>query len=192
MKGIDTINVLHNELKQNEIVWLLLYKKGSTQSDCAFSNFEAASKKINHGVLLHADVNTTRDIHPVYNCNSVPTLLQFKKGELINLVKGCQKPEHFQSIFKNASPVPVVQGDKKAVNRVTVYTTPTCSWCTTIKKHLNQNGVKYSEIDVSKNQKAAQEMARKSGQQGVPQTDINGQVVIGFDRNKINNLLGIN
>ena len=49
----------------------------------------------------------------------------------------------------------------------------------------------YSEINVSKDQNAAEAMVRKSGQQGVPQTDINGTMVIGFDKVKINKLLGI-
>jgi glutaredoxin len=47
-------------------------------------------------------------------------------------------------------------------------------------------------VDVSKDQKAAEEMVRRSGQQGVPQTDINGEMIVGFDRNRINTLLGIN
>ena len=81
---------------------------------------------------------------------------------------------------------------KKAAKNVTVYTTPTCSWCTTVKRYLNENGIHYREIDVAADQKAAEEMVKKSGQQGVPQTDINGQVVVGYDKTKINMLLGIN
>ncbi len=60
-----------------------------------------------------------------------------------------------------------------------------------VKTHLKNNGVKYSEVDVSKDQKAVEAMVRKSGQQGVPQTDINGAMVIGFDKVRINKLLGI-
>jgi glutaredoxin len=47
-------------------------------------------------------------------------------------------------------------------------------------------------VDVSVDQKAAEEMVRKSGQQGVPQTDINGEIIVGFDKTRINTLLGIN
>ncbi len=57
---------------------------------------------------------------------------------------------------------------------------------------MDQNAIKYKEIDVSKDQKAAEAMVRKSGQQGVPQTDIGGQMIVGFDKVKINTLLGIN
>jgi glutaredoxin len=47
-------------------------------------------------------------------------------------------------------------------------------------------------VNVAANQKAAEEMARNSGQQGVPQTDINGEIIVGFDKPRIDRLLGIN
>ncbi|PLX14769.1 MAG: NrdH-redoxin [Salinivirgaceae bacterium] len=72
-----------------------------------------------------------------------------------------------------------------------MYTTPTCTYCTSLKNYLNDKSVSYTEIDVSKDHQAAEEMVKRSGQQGVPQTVINGQVVIGFDRAKINQLLNI-
>ncbi|MBL7024076.1 MAG: glutathione S-transferase N-terminal domain-containing protein [Candidatus Marinimicrobia bacterium] len=77
------------------------------------------------------------------------------------------------------------------VKKVVMFTTPTCSHCTTAKRYLRENGIKFKEIDVSRNQKAAQDMLRKTGQQGVPQLWINNRPVVGFDRNKINSLLGI-
>ena len=76
--------------------------------------------------------------------------------------------------------------DKKVI----MFTTPTCSHCTTAKRYLREKGIKFKEIDVSRNQKAAQDMVRKTGQQGVPQLWINNRPVVGFDRNKINSLLG--
>jgi glutaredoxin-like YruB-family protein len=81
--------------------------------------------------------------------------------------------------------------DEKPAKNVTVFTTPTCSWCTTLKRHLDAHQIRYREVDVSKDQKAAEAMVRRSGQQGVPQTDINGQMIVGFDRERINRLLDI-
>lgn len=75
--------------------------------------------------------------------------------------------------------------------RVTVYTTPTCGFCLMLKRHLAQKGIRYVEKDVSKDVAAAQEMIKKSGQRGVPVTDINGRIVVGFNRGLINRLLGI-
>lgn len=192
MKGIASLNDLKTELEANETLWLLLYKKGSSQSDCAFDNFSKAELKAKGTVLCYADVNDVRDIHPEYKITTVPSLLNFEKGQLRNIVKGCYQPEQFKAIFEKTPFVVTSKGDEKPQKNVTVYTTPTCTWCTTIKRHLQEHGVKYREIDVSADQKAAEEMVRKSGQQGVPQTDINGQIIVGFDKNRINSLLGIN
>jgi glutaredoxin len=52
-------------------------------------------------------------------------------------------------------------------------------------------GVRYSDIDVSRDQKIAEDLVKRSGQQGVPQTDINGQIIVGFDQKRIDTLLGL-
>ena len=64
---------------------------------------------------------------------------------------------------------------------VKVYSTPTCPYCHMLKDWMKKKNVKFEDIDVSKDQEAAMEMVRKSGQMGVPQTSINGKVIIGFD-----------
>jgi glutaredoxin-like YruB-family protein len=192
MKKIASLQELKDEIKTNENVWLLLFKKGSEQSDCAFRNFEKAALNVTAVVLCIANVNEVRDIHPEYKINSVPSLLNFEKGELKNIVKGCHQPEQFSAIFEKVAFVAKLGAEDKPQKNVTVYTSPTCSWCTTLKRHLDVHGVKYREINVATDQKAAEEMVRKSGQQGVPQTDINGQMIVGFDRVRINTLLGIN
>lgn len=191
MKGISNLNVLKQELQLNENVWLLLFKKGSEQSDCAYKNYVEADEAVKNSVLYSADVNEVRDIHGEYNITSVPALLNFENGELKNILKGCYQPEQFNAIFEKSSFVAAKKGEGKLQKRVTVYSTPTCSWCTTVKRHLQENGIQYREIDVSTNQKAAEEMVKRSGQQGVPQTDINGVMVVGFDKIRINSLLGI-
>lgn len=192
MKEIKSLLVLKNELQSNEDVWLLLYKQGSTQSDCAFKNFVKTDSITKKNALLHANTNKVRDIHPEYNITSVPTLINFENGQLKNIVKGCYQPEQFNAIFEKSSFTATVRDEKKPQKSVTVYTTPTCTWCTTIKRHLQENGIQYREIDVSADQKAVEDMVRKSGQQGVPQTDINGEMIVGFDKTRINTLLGIN
>jgi len=74
---------------------------------------------------------------------------------------------------------------------VLIYTTPTCQYCSKAKSYLRERGIPFRELDVSKNPSAAREMVRKSGQMGVPVLDINGKVIIGFDKAKINQSLGI-
>jgi glutaredoxin-like YruB-family protein len=168
----------------------LMYKKGSEASDCSFTNIKKATSETENVNVLSADVGQVRDIHTKYEISSAPSLLVFEGEKFVKTIKGCNDDGFYKGLFEND--LFSAKSDGKKQKRVTVYTTPTCTWCTTIKRHLDQNGIKYREIDVSKDQKAAEEMVRKSGQQGVPQTDINGQVVVGFDKNRINTLLEIN
>jgi glutaredoxin-like YruB-family protein len=74
---------------------------------------------------------------------------------------------------------------------VKVYTSPTCFWCNTLKNFLNSKGVSYTDIDISRNEEAMAEMVSKSGKSGVPQIDINGQIIVGFSQQRISELLGI-
>lgn len=78
---------------------------------------------------------------------------------------------------------------------VTIYSTPTCGYCTLAKDFLSEKGVEYTEIDVSVDQQKAQEMVEKTGQMGVPVIIINkdGQeeILVGFDQVQLSNLLGL-
>ena len=73
--------------------------------------------------------------------------------------------------------------------QVKVYSTPVCPWCSKTKEFLNENKVQFEEIDVTSDQKAAQEMFKKSGQMGVPVTDIDGEIIVGFDKTKFRKAL---
>ena len=77
------------------------------------------------------------------------------------------------------------------VKKVTIYTTPTCIWCAKTKEFFKEHKVKYREVDVASNQKAAQEMIKKSGQMGVPVVDIDGKTIVGFDEPALRKALGI-
>lgn len=72
---------------------------------------------------------------------------------------------------------------------VAVYTTPNCGFCHQVKAYLSQKGVPFTEYDVSRNPQAAAEMVRLSGQRGVPVVLIDGQVVVGFNRPLLDQLL---
>lgn len=77
------------------------------------------------------------------------------------------------------------------MNNIRVYTTNTCPWCTKVKNYLSSNNISYEEVNVGLNRAAAMEMVNKSGQMGVPVLDIDGKIVVGFDKNRIDNLLGL-
>jgi glutaredoxin 3 len=78
-----------------------------------------------------------------------------------------------------------------AEREVVVYSTPTCPWCTRAKDYLKQVGIDFEEKDVSVDIQAAREMVKVSGQMGVPVLTIDGSVVVGFDKKKIDQLLGL-
>jgi glutaredoxin-like YruB-family protein len=75
--------------------------------------------------------------------------------------------------------------------KVKIYTTPTCPFCLMAKEYLKEKGIDFEEIDVSRNEAAAIEMIQKSGQLGVPVIEIDGQIVIGFDKERIDELLNL-
>jgi glutaredoxin 3 len=63
---------------------------------------------------------------------------------------------------------------------VTVYSTPSCPYCTMAKNYLKQKEIPFEEFDVSQDQPRAEEMVRKSRQMGVPVLDVNGTIIVGF------------
>jgi len=74
---------------------------------------------------------------------------------------------------------------------VTIYTTPSCVYCKMSKAFFEQNNIKYEEKDVTTDDKAREKMIEESGQMGVPVIDIDGKLVVGFDKAKLSELLGI-
>ncbi len=80
---------------------------------------------------------------------------------------------------------------QKKQPRVIVFSTPTCTYCNMAKKYFRQNKVRFRDVDVSRDQAAARDMVRRSGQMGVPVIDIGGKIIVGFDKPKINQLLGL-
>lgn len=77
------------------------------------------------------------------------------------------------------------------MSKIKIYSTPTCVYCETLKIFLKEHNIEFEEIDVSRDKKAQEEMIKKSGQMGVPVVEINGEIIIGFDKKKISELLNI-
>ena len=77
------------------------------------------------------------------------------------------------------------------MKKVRVFSTKMCPYCVTLKNFLKEHNISFEEIDVTEDEVAQKEMIEKSGQMGVPVVDIDGEFVIGFDKEKIIKLLGI-
>lgn len=72
---------------------------------------------------------------------------------------------------------------------VSIYSTPTCTYCRQLKDYLRERGVKFVDYDVSRDDRKAGEMLHKSRQTGVPVLDFNGTVIVGFDKQRIDRLI---
>ena len=72
---------------------------------------------------------------------------------------------------------------------ITIYSTPTCVYCKSLKEYFTEKNIKFEEVDVSVHEKELEKMVAISGQMGVPVVDIDGEVVIGFDKDKIDQIL---
>ncbi|TRZ96235.1 NrdH-redoxin [bacterium] len=75
--------------------------------------------------------------------------------------------------------------------KVKVYSTPTCPWCIRAKQFLKDSSIIFEDVDISADQSAGEEMVKKSGQMGVPVLDIDGEIIIGFDKERIKQTLGL-
>jgi glutaredoxin 3 len=72
---------------------------------------------------------------------------------------------------------------------ITIYTTPSCGFCNLAKAYFRERRLSFTEHDVSRDYGKAEEMVRKSGQMGVPVIDINGKIIVGFDKSRIDSAL---
>ncbi len=72
-----------------------------------------------------------------------------------------------------------------SVRNIKTYTTRTCPHCRRLKEFLEKEGVDFENMDVSSDEKARNEMVEKSSQMGVPVIDIDGEIIIGFNKEKI-------
>ena len=74
---------------------------------------------------------------------------------------------------------------------VKIFSTPGCPYCVTLKEFFKEHNIEFENVDVAENAQAREEMIKKSGQMGMPVVEIDGQIIIGFDKEKISKLLNI-
>ncbi len=77
------------------------------------------------------------------------------------------------------------------MSKVKIYTTPSCVYCKMAKTYFAEHNVQYEELNVANDARLQQEMIQKSGQMGVPVIDVDGKIVIGFDKARLAELVGI-
>lgn len=77
------------------------------------------------------------------------------------------------------------------MHKITIYSTPSCPYCVMAKDFLKENGIDFTDFNVAEDEKAREEMIKKTNQMGVPVIDIDGEIIIGFDKPKISQILEI-
>lgn len=146
----------------------------------------SAENKDTEVKFLKMNVDTEQDIAQILGIMSIPTVVIFKDGLIVDQKVGVQPKEAYESAIneaKNSAP--------SDVKKVTVFSTPTCPYCVMVKNYLKEKNVEFEDVDVSLNAAQAQKMVERSGRMGVPQLWIGNQVVVGFNPPQINMLLGI-
>lgn len=137
------------------------------------------------------EVQDVKGIHKEYAVSSVPTVIVLKNGKEADRFTGAESAAFYALHLAGMAPIHVARPRKRKTPRVTVYTSPGCPPCSLVKTYLRENGIPFTSIDISRDAHAAREIVRRSGKQAVPQIDVNGRIVVGFDRPKLSSLLGI-
>ncbi len=156
----------------------------------ALSELEEFSQEQEEVPVYVVDVQAVNGLHEEFGVEKVPTVLALEDGEVTNVIKGVQSARFYAVHFSGAVAARAGPG-QGATRRVIVYSGPGCPACGRLKSYLRQHGVAFREVDISRNRRAAEKIARRSGQMAVPQTDINGRLVVGFNRAQLDKLLGI-
>ncbi len=135
--------------------------------------------------FVKINVDENPELSSMFGVMSIPTVILFKDGKVAEKKIGIATKTAYIELIeqtKNSKP----SNEEK---EITIFTTQTCPYCHVAKSYLKERKVAYKEIDVSNDQAQAMRMIQKSGAMGVPQLWINNEVVIGFDRERIDMLL---
>lgn len=135
------------------------------------------------------NVDSEQDLAQQFDIMSIPTVVFFKNGKKVTQMIGLADKKDYQATIEKTKNY--VAPAKGAHPKVTVFSTPTCPYCTMAKEYLKQKNIAFEDIDVSRDQVKAMQMVQKSGQMGVPQLWIGDDVIVGFDKPRIDKSLSI-
>ncbi len=175
--------------KHKEFLILLFYADFSSASKRALDELEQFSKEDKQVPVYGIDVERVKGAHKSFGVETVPTTVALRDGKVVQRFEGVESAGFYARMFSGARPS-VYKTAKGAVpRRVIVYSGPGCPACGTAKAYLRRQGVRFREVDIARDPQAAQRLVRRSGQMAVPQIDIDGQLIVGFDQAKIDRIL---
>jgi len=175
--------------KHKEFLIVLFYANFSSASKRALAELEQFSKENEQVAVYVIDVERVKGVHKQFGVENVPTVLALRKGNVAQRLEGVESAQFYARIFSGAYPSHYKRGKSPVSHRVIVYSGPGCPACGTAKAYLRRRGVSFREVDIARDQHAAQSLVRRSGQMAVPQIDIDGHLVVGFDQAKIDRIL---
>ena len=161
-----------------------LFSEAATRGRATFERWCARHPEVEAWAV---DVGEVKGVHRALGVDAVPTIVVVRAGKPERSIVGVQPEECLDAALLGvASPAA-----GKREHRVTVFVTDSCPWCTRVKSYLREKHVQFAEVNVQRDASALRKMVARSGQQGVPQLDIDGSFVVGFDKPRIDALLGI-
>jgi len=173
-----------------ELLVLLFHGSFSTASQRALAELEQFSSEDTHIPVYVLDVEKVKGAHKNFDIKSVPTVVALKSGEVAHRLEGVESAQFYARLFSGARASSYKTADKAAPShRVIVYSGPGCPACGAAKAYLRRQGINFRDIDIARDQHAAQSVVKRSGQMAVPQIDIDGRLIVGFDKTKIDRML---
>jgi glutaredoxin len=178
--------------KQNDAVVVGFFGSFSSASRAAEGAFRKFARENTDQTTLFVDVAEVKGIHKRYGVTTVPTVISISEGRVIQKIVGKQDEDYYTNAFMNHGAVSASSSDKKrGFPPVTVWVGDSCVWCTRVKTYLRKNRVPFREVNISRDPSGASSLQARTGQTGVPQLSIGGRYVVGFDKPKIDEYLGI-
>ena len=135
------------------------------------------------------NVDENQQLASIFGVMGIPTVMFFKDGKIVNQRVGVMSKEAYKTAIDQILNEKIEGNGASAKKEIIVFSTPSCPWCRKTKEYLKGRGIKFKDVDVSIDRAMAQKMVQRSGEMGVPQLWINGQVVVGFNRPRIDMLL---
>ena len=170
---------------------LAFYGSFSGAAQRALKEWEEFCRSNEDVPLYVVDVQKVRGLHKEFGVTRVPTVLTVEKGKTTRAVEGVQSARFYGVHLGGAAPSAQPTAERRQVRRVTVYSGRGCPACGQVKTYLRAHGISFGEVDISTRPEEAEKLRRRSGYMAVPQTEINGRLVVGFDPAKLAPLLGI-
>ncbi len=192
MREVSGLAELRERVGATGSAWIGFFGAFSEKSERQLPVFRAFGERHPDKPLFLVDVGRVKDVHRFYQVGSVPTVIRVRGDAVVQVVAGERPLAEYEALLDDAPPViKTASPQPQRTRRVVVYTTPTCTFCRQVKSYFQRRGVQFREVDISRDEAQARQMMAKSGQSGVPQVDIEGKIVVGFDKPQIDRLLGL-